>query len=350
MPTCYKVRMPKNRFEEGRVIVVNDRAALIVATGKDYSRIEYQYVESDGSLGSPGHFRNWESETKDIKFVDFAKVRTVVDLPPEWKEKATAYEVKEAVAEKAERERREEWEPERHPSYGQISVSRVSGHSALFGSPFNHQHYLTISIGRSTRHRNLGHDRHYGGFRGELVEVALSEAQWSHFVSGVGVGMGVPCTLRYVGGQEQENCPEQSEINRFHDDIEKDVKNATKFMADAMAKMTALADDKAPTKEKRKEALAALVKAGRALEDSAPFIARQLHERMDVVVNEAKTEVEAYVLRTIVDSGVQKLAELNAKDGKKPSELPFTFNATDEKNPKSQPKLIEAEVVKKEKP
>jgi hypothetical protein len=338
----------EKQFKKHDVIVVDGRPALVTRVGgdgttSDTSTVNYSFIEADGNLGHSHYFRDWEAESKGVKFIDFAEVRAVVDLPKDWKENAHAYEMKSKEKALAERQRMGEWEPETHPSYGFVRVSRVSGHSALFGSPFKHQHFMTLSIGRSTRERSFGRDWHFGGLTHGLVEIALSEAQWAHMVSSVGMGGGVPATLRYVGGERMEDCPEQEEVERFHDDIERDAKAAMKFMNAAIEKMQALADDKAPSKEKRKEVLAELVRAQKSMIDSAPFMVKQLHERMDTVVHAAKTEVEAYVHSTIIESGIQKLAEVN----KKGSEAPFTFP-----EPKAEPKLIEgsAEVKKDKKP
>lgn len=307
----------KKQFKKGDVIAVGDRPALIRRVGgdgttHDTSTIYYDFIESDGNL-SNGHYFRGEYEMKDVKKIDFAKVRTVVDLPPDWQQRAVAFEQKTQAARDERNELLGEWEPETHPAYGQVQVSRVSGHTSLFGSPFKHQHYMTLSIGRSSRQRSHGRDWNFGGIHGELIEIALSEAQWAHMVSSVGMGGGVPCTLQYVGGQRQDACPEQAEIERFHDDIEKDARHAMKFMEVAMEKMKALIDDKAPSKEKRKEVLEALSTAQRKMSDSAPFMVKQLAEHMDKVVLAAKTEVESYVHATIVESGIQKLAEVNGK-------------------------------------
>jgi hypothetical protein len=333
----------KKRFKKGDVIAIGDRAALINRVGgdgttTDRDTVNYSFIESDGGLGPSGYFRG-EYEMTEVKLVDYAKVRTVVDLPPEWQERAVAFELNKKAKEQERGELMGEWEPETHPSYGFVQVSRCQGHSSLFGSPFRHQNFMTLSIGRSTKHRSLGRDRHFGGIHGELVEIALSEAQWAHMVSSVGMGGGVPCTLRYVGGKSMEDCPEQADVERFHEDIERDTKLAMKFMADAIGKMKALTEDKAPTKEKRREVLEALTSAQKQMIDSAPFVAKQLTEHMNEVVQAAKTEVESYVHATIVESGIQKLAEVNNKT----IGAPLTFPETKKE------KLIEGE-IKKAKP
>src|SRR5262245_60626587 len=82
---------------------------------------------------------------------------------------------------------------ERHPAYGQIGASRVSGQTFLYGTDFAHQNYIIIEISRSELHRGLSNDWPFG--RDKLIELALSEAQWATFVSSLNCGQGVQCTL-----------------------------------------------------------------------------------------------------------------------------------------------------------
>ena len=97
-----------------------------------------------------------------------------------------------------------------HPAFAQITASRVSGHSILYGSDFDHNHYVTISISRSELCRNLSNDWYHS--REELIEVALSEAQWATFVSSMNQGSGVACTLQHFNGKMIPQLPET--VNR----------------------------------------------------------------------------------------------------------------------------------------
>jgi hypothetical protein len=81
----------------------------------------------------------------------------------------------------------------RHPAFAQIAVSRVSGGAMLYGSDFQHQHFVRVTIRASELHRSLSRDWAMGGKT--YIEVDLSEAQWAEFVSSFNVGMGVQCTL-----------------------------------------------------------------------------------------------------------------------------------------------------------
>lgn len=335
----------QKRFKEGMVIVIPDkkgeeRAALITQVGgdgstSDTSTINYSFIESDGTLDVGGHFNGEYAVPDGIKIVEFAKVRTVVTLPPEWKERAMEYERKKDAADKKRANERGEWEPETHPSYGFVQVGRTSGQVALFGSPFTHQHFMTLTIGRAERHRGLANDRHFGGMRGDLMEVHFSEAQWARMLSSVGMGGGVPCTISRIGGQMMEPCPEQGEVERYHEDIERDAKQAAKFLDETLELAKSLLTDKAPTKAKREELLGKLNSARKRLDDSMPFVTRQLRERMDTVVQEAKTEVEAFAQRTLVESGLKALAEVN-KGSSAILEM---------ESPKPQPKLIGGEAI-----
>lgn len=306
---------PKDRrFNKHDVLVHNDRPLLITQLGEDSGlgdTIHYSYVNADGTLSAQGG--TWKGEwavPPEVKHVDFAKVRTVVELPPEWKERALTYEQREADETKRALARSGEWEPESHPSYGLMTVSRTSGYTPLFGSPFKHQHYISLNIGRATRYRDLANDRFFGGLRGDLVTVALSEAQWANLLSSIGQGNGVPCTVQRVGGKMMEPCPEQAEAERFHADVERSVKEASAFLDEALKAAEALAEEKAPSKAKREAITALLTRAKARMTDSAPFVVQQFHERMEVVKLAAKTEIEAYAQRTLVDAGLSELAKL----------------------------------------
>lgn len=313
----------EKRFEKDDVIAIPDgkgglRPALITRIGgdgttADRSTVNYCFIDSQGNLDAGGYFRG-EHEMKEVKLIDFAHVRTVVDLPPEWQKLAFDYEMKTEEAQRTSRRRSGEEMPETHPSYGAFSVHRVNGDTPLFGSPFRHHNYITVSIGRAERHRHLGKDYHFAGLRGELIEISMSESQWARAISSVGLGGGIPCTLEYVGMKRQERCPEQQEVKRFNDEIRKTTAEASSFLEEAEAAMEALLNDKAPTKEKRKQVLELLSTARRRMQDSAPFVVEQLGERMDTIIQDGKTEIEAFANATIVEAGLVKLAETLGKD------------------------------------
>lgn len=97
---------------------------------------------------------------------------------------------------------------QRHPAFGQIRASRISGESALYGSDFMHQSYIEIVVKTSTLDRGLSNYFYHGGK--EVVRVALSHAQWAAFVSQADIGDGTPCTLRRIGPEDMPELPNQT--------------------------------------------------------------------------------------------------------------------------------------------
>ena len=308
-------------FEEGQVIAVpvtdkdgktELRPALITevqekATFVSSAGFDYAFIEADGSLGYSKHCSGYEREVRGIKHIDFASVRTVVDLPPDWRAVATEFDLREAEHVKKQRKLHNEWEPERHPSYGVVSVSRIQGSQSLFMSPFTHQHSMRLTIARAVKYRGLSNDRSGTAGEARLLEIGLSEAQWARLLSSVGNGEGVPCTLAYVGGQQMPECPAQVEVEKFHADVKRDMDDAASALLQAEELAEALLNDKAPTKAKREELLSAVRRARAELTSGLPFVAQQLRERMEHIVAEGKTEIEAFAQRTLQRVGLERL-------------------------------------------
>ena len=189
---------------------------------------------------------------------------------------------------------------ERHPAYGQIGASRVSGHGVLYGSDFEHQHFVTITIRRSELYRGLGSDREHGG--DELISVALSEAQWAAFVSTLNSGMGTCCTIQHI---DREGVP----------GILRTTNQKDKIMADANAKLAELvADLKALSEEIEGRArktvmrdLASGIAAQFSSHSGLAFLARQFGEQVEETIEKAKIEVNAYVENRISRAGIAAL-------------------------------------------
>lgn len=81
---------------------------------------------------------------------------------------------------------------EYHPAYAMIGAARVTtmtagGGARLFGSDFRHQAYVTVTIRTASLSRTAQAEYIHG--ETELIEVALSEAQWATFVSSMNVGL-----------------------------------------------------------------------------------------------------------------------------------------------------------------
>jgi hypothetical protein len=196
---------------------------------------------------------------------------------------------------------------ETHPSYAQIGASRVSGNAHLYGSDFNHQHYISLTIRRSEQHRDLSRDWPFA--REELIEVALSESQWASFVSTLNSGMGTQCTLtRTWEGGEYNLVPRikqpTNKLDQFRAESAEDVRESI----EAINKLRAMVAD-LKISEKQKKALDWQAEyALRGITTSQEFVAKQFAEHMEDTTERAKTEINAYVEGRIHSAGLDALA------------------------------------------
>lgn len=189
---------------------------------------------------------------------------------------------------------------ERHPAYAMIGAHRVSGRTHLYGSDFEHEHYMTISISRGEMRRSLSND--WPGAGEEYIEVALSESQWATFVSSPNAGQGVPCTLTRRNGERILGVtPPKSRTAQFRAELTSGLTDATKALADLREKIASGSTSK-------KALLDLLGKAERELDPhNLAFVADQFEEHMEDTVERVKVEVNAYITGQVARAGVAAL-------------------------------------------
>lgn len=191
-----------------------------------------------------------------------------------------------------------------HPAYGMIGANRVSGGTTLFGSDFVHQHFVTITVRHAKFRRDLSRDWHHG--TNEIVEVALSEAQWATFVSSMNVGDGVPCTLERIGREFIPSIPLRKQEDAHRAEFADDLKNATALVDAAIGDIEGEIGA-AVSATKRGKILARLLLLRRKLSDSMPFVAQSFAKHMEVTVEKAKVEVNAYIQQSVMRAGLDAL-------------------------------------------
>lgn len=185
---------------------------------------------------------------------------------------------------------------ETHPAYAQIGAARVSGRAHLYGSDFDHQHFVTVWIKRSELQRDLSHD--WAHAREELVEIAMSEAQWATFVSSPNQGDGVQCTLLSKDGRMVSRLPApQRRTEQFAKEMRDRLENA---LGDLKNLREHLAAGKGG-----KRALDLLDSVERQLLNNTEYVAGQFGAHMEKTVERAKVEINAYMQNTINRLGLE---------------------------------------------
>jgi len=189
-----------------------------------------------------------------------------------------------------------------HPAFAQIVASRVSGDTYLYGSEFKHNHYVTISICKSQLRRDLSNDYHYG--HDEMIEVALSEAQWATFVSSMNQGSGVCCTLQRKDNEMIPQLPETPNMKKqFKAEANETLASATK----QLKRLSEQIKESGLSKKKQSALIMTLEHASRGFGSSMKFVVDQFGEHVENTLESAKIEVEAYLTSAINRAGVDAL-------------------------------------------
>lgn len=192
-----------------------------------------------------------------------------------------------------------------HPAFGQIGASRVTGQTTLYGSDFEHHAYVIVRIWKSDLHRNLSRDWHMAGK--ELIEVAMSEAQWASFVSSMNVGHGVPCTIERIAGEgATPPIPHRQE----RDVVSQEVVEHAREMAVKVTKAIAAIEGEvgASMSNKRREAILGHLRSlEQDLRSNVAFHVDSFEKHIENTVEKAKIEVGAYVQATIQRAGLEAL-------------------------------------------
>ncbi len=190
-----------------------------------------------------------------------------------------------------------------HPAFGAIGAYRVSGHTALHGSDFMHHNYVTIKISAADILRTGSHDHYFSGK--QIIEVALSEAQWASFVSSMNVGSGVPCTLDWIIGDG--SIPGLPNPKPSAQEFENDANEYMVEAIDEMRKMLAEIDGY-NLSGKRTKALKEHAKTAISrLENGLPWVAQSFVKHMEGTIEKAKTEVNAYATNLLQRIGLDNV-------------------------------------------
>jgi hypothetical protein len=221
---------------------------------------------------------------------------------------------------------------ESHPSYGQATFSRWQGNvGRLYGSPLkHHQTGVFLTITRSERHHDLGHDWHFG--REELIRVNFSPAQFADLLTSMNVGGGICCTVEHLKGEKMPPVPEDEEVEheRVANGFKAKVKDVRDALREHLSQLDALLDAAKVPQKHRGGIREAVSNAFRAVDDSGPFLVEQFGEATEKIMTSARQEMAAVVTTTVARLGLQKMSEMRAGIGEAVAEAAALPPAKDE--------------------
>ncbi|MFD4242696.1 hypothetical protein ACFWP3_14005 [Streptomyces sp. NPDC058525] len=200
-----------------------------------------------------------------------------------------------------------------HPAFGVAVVTRRHGSGrSLFQSDLLHNETVELSVHEATRKRDLNHDWVHPGR--ELVEIEMSLAQWGSLVSSMGLGSGVPVTIRRT--EHEPFVPEIPHQPRTAESL-REVREVTDRMYAGVKAATAALHEAIHEKKgvrATKEALRVLENAVAHVGSNAQFAVDSLVEAGEQVVAQARADIEAHVLEVARLTGARPSIEASSFD------------------------------------
>jgi len=206
---------------------------------------------------------------------------------------------------------------ERHPSFGLVGLFKTCGSQPLFGSPLEvNNGYVSLKISHGEKiHSGHGYDRYFP--RSTVVEVMISEAQFAQLITSWNSGEGVPCTFDFIAPGGEGSVPGWpdddyvSDTEQVRNEFKDRISDVKKKVEAAISSMNVLLEKKgALTIAEKGSIREGMIALSRLLDDSAPYMAAQFVEVTEKVIQKAMTEIDAFVTKVAVHTGLESLKKM----------------------------------------
>ena len=204
---------------------------------------------------------------------------------------------------------------QRHPAFGAMKVVRwtSSKPERLAGSELGHRSGITVTVSTAFIKRRHGMDISCSDQ--DVVEFSMSESQWARFVASVGQGEGVPVTLRMrQDGPARElppiAAPQATPRERHGLDLKEGLDEAVDGLRDRIRQLGEMIEGGRIGKKELRELQHDMAVIAGNLPDNAKYAMDCFVKSSERVVDEIKTEVDAYVDGVARHIGMERLREM----------------------------------------
>lgn len=182
-----------------------------------------------------------------------------------------------------------------HPSYGQISISRITGNiGQMFGTEINQSSMITIKISSAELNQSLGRSWYHDVE--SIVEVSLSPIQYAEMISSPNT-QGVPCTINFIKGVGNiKYRPHSTQVEHAQAKVDDSIDKLQNKLKPWKDRAQQILSKKGAMKAADKKELSFLFdQIDREMRDSIPFYSEQVRVNAERMVTEAKVDVESIV-------------------------------------------------------
>jgi hypothetical protein len=198
-----------------------------------------------------------------------------------------------------------------HPAYGMVSISQVSGEAVLVGSAVKHGHFVSLEISTAERHKD-NYSEHWMSKK-LLCRISLSHTQLAEMLFSTN-SSGVPCTLRYVQGDEdyRPEPPFVSPLKENSDNLHGVIKETLSRAAEMAMEVEALVKTGNLKKADRDRIGFLALKIHQDIESNIHYAMQCVDEKTEKTVAHAKAEIESFVNMTFKAAGIEYMKEQSA--------------------------------------
>lgn len=196
-----------------------------------------------------------------------------------------------------------------HPAYGSLVLTRRhGGKQVMFGSELRHNETMCITLHQAVHYRGLSNDRISAN--NIIAEVELTLSQWAQFVASQGMGAGTACTLQYHRDGPLVNvpaiAPPENHLRKFEREMKEAVDERLSAISAHLADLAQMVEEGRGKKDLR-EAIKEARRHAEQLPGSVAFVNDQFAESIETITEQAKTEVEGFVLGVALRTGILAL-------------------------------------------
>jgi len=199
----------------------------------------------------------------------------------------------------------------KHPSMVLVGISRCNhgGKGAsLFGSSIEHDTTICLTIKQASVERQLSNDWFHSTTTLPIIEIEMSPIQYAEMITNMNCGDGVPATLRQKDGVRFDYPTIHTKAEQFKNEIKEDITGVLSNFNTAKTRANELLNDSKPLTKVEKQELNSLINSlDRLAQDHLPFMIDQFGRQMEKTVAEAKAEVDAHVVHTIMETGIKTI-------------------------------------------
>jgi len=198
--------------------------------------------------------------------------------------------------------------PQKHPSYGNISIAKVTSNTNQphFGSSILERNFIQLQINEASIQRDLNKD--YIHDKKNIITVQMTTQQFAEMLTSPN-STGNPVTIvhraKYNGEEEIPETPYVSKMEQFQGEFEERIQEIQEDTARLLNDAQELLNKKGTLKKDEKEHLIKLIqKIGREIDANIPFIHSQFQKQITKTLGEAKAAIHNFTQEERKNAGL----------------------------------------------